>query len=154
MKALIQRVSCASVEVDGACVGRIDAGLLVLLGIRREDARADADRLCRRLPNLRLFTDADGLMNRSVRDIQGGILVVSQFTLYADTRKGNRPGFSDAAPPEIAEPLYRHVLHALRADLGAARVAAGVFGAHMQVSLCNDGPVTIELVTEGSVARQ
>lgn len=147
MKALVQRVSSAAVAVDGRCVGKIGPGLLVLLGIHREDTRAEADKLCRRLPNLRIFTDDAGQMNRSLRDLNGDMLVISQFTLCADTRKGNRPGFSQAASPEAARPLYVHVLSRLRAELGPSRVAEGVFGAHMQVSLCNDGPVTIELDT-------
>ncbi len=147
MKAIIQRVSEASVEVDGDCVGRIDRGLLVLLGIRREDAETDADRLCRRLPDLRIFPDSAGQMNRSLLDIEGSLLVISQFTLYADTRKGNRPGFSRAAPPEHARPLYDYLVRRLRERLGDARVAEGVFGAHMRVCLCNDGPVTVQMET-------
>jgi D-tyrosyl-tRNA(Tyr) deacylase len=140
VRALVQRVSEASVTVDGEEVARIGRGLLVLLGVRRGDGEAEADRLVSKLLALRVFADAEGKMNLSVGDVGGGILCVSQFTLYGDTRKGNRPSFVDAAPPEEAEPLYERV----RAALGAA---GGVFGARMAVSLVNDGPVTLLIET-------
>ncbi|HYI80467.1 MAG TPA: D-aminoacyl-tRNA deacylase [Thermoleophilaceae bacterium] len=136
MRAVVQRVSEASVAVDGETVGRIGAGLLVLLGVHQEDTERHADRMAAKLLALRVFQDGEGKMNRSVADSGGEILCVSQFTLYGDTRKGTRPSFGQAAPGEVAEPLYERV----RARLGAA---GGVFGAHMDVSLVNDGPVTL-----------
>jgi D-tyrosyl-tRNA(Tyr) deacylase len=138
VRALVQRVSEASVSVDGREVARIGPGLLVLLGVRVGDGPDQADRLAGKLERLRVFEDADGKMNLSVRDVGGEVLCVSQFTLYGDARKGNRPSFVDAAPPEQAEPLYERV----RAALGAQ---GGSFGAHMQVALVNDGPVTLLL---------
>jgi len=126
-------------------VARIDQGLLILLGITHADDSAEVDRLVRKIPALRIFEDDAGNMNRSVMDIGGSIIVVSQFTLYADTKKGNRPGFSSAARPEQAEPLYEELVKKLRGVLGADRVGTGIFGAHMKVRLLNDGPVTIEL---------
>ena len=147
MKALIQRVSEASVEVDGRRVAEIGPGLLVLLGITHSDGMDDAAWLARKIPALRIFEDEAGLMNRSVFDIGGAVLVVSQFTLYADTRKGNRPSFVAAARPEQAEPLYEALVRHLRDMLGASRVGTGVFGAEMKVRLLNDGPVTIELLS-------
>ena len=136
MRALVQRVSEASVTVDGDEVARIGPGLLVLLGVRRGDTEADADRIAAKLLALRIFEDGDGKMNLNVHDAGGEILCVSQFTLYGDTRKGNRPGFVDAAPPEEAEPLYERVREALNAQ-------GGIFGARMEVALTNDGPVTV-----------
>ena len=138
MRALVQRVSRAAVEVDGDEVASIGAGLLVLLGVRTGDTAEQADRLAGKLERLRVFEDADGKLNLSVRDVGGELLCVSQFTLYGDARKGNRPSFVDAAPPELAEPLYERV----RSALGAQ---GGVFGAHMRISLVNDGPVTLLL---------
>jgi D-tyrosyl-tRNA(Tyr) deacylase len=138
MRALVQRVSRASVAVDGERISEIGPGMLVLLGVRRGDTEEEADRVARKLLALRIFEDADGKMNVDVQQAGGEILCVSQFTLYGDVRKGNRPSFVDAAPPEEAEPLYERV----RAALGAA---GGVFGASMQVSLTNDGPVTLLL---------
>ena len=140
MRALVQRVRQASVTVGNEEVATIGAGLLVLLGVRRDDGEAEADRIASKLLALRVFEDAEGKMNLSVRDVGGEILCVSQFTLYGDTRKGNRPSFVDAAPPEEAEPLYERV----RAALGAQ---GGVFGARMAVSLVNDGPVTLLVET-------
>jgi len=145
MKALIQRVSEASVEVDGEIVSQISRGMLILLGITHSDGSDDVDRLVRKIPSLRIFEDENGNMNCSVEDINGSVIIVSQFTLYASTKKGNRPGFSDAARPEQAEPLYEELLEKLRGVMGRERVGAGVFGAHMNVRLLNDGPVTIEL---------
>jgi D-aminoacyl-tRNA deacylase len=138
VRALVQRVSEASVTVGGAEVARIGPGLLVLLGVRRGDDEAAADRIASKLLTLRVFEDVEGKMNLSVRDVDGELLVVSQFTLYGDARKGNRPSFVEAAPPEEAEPLYERV----RAATGAE---GGVFGAHMAVALVNDGPVTVLL---------
>ena len=140
MRALVQRVSNASVTVDGEEVARIGPGLLVLLGVRRGDGEAEADRIASKLLALRVFEDDAGRMNLSVRDVGGEILCVSQFTLYGDTRKGNRPSFVDAAPPEEAEPLYER----MRSALGAK---GGVFGARMAVRLVNDGPVTLLIET-------
>jgi D-tyrosyl-tRNA(Tyr) deacylase len=136
MRALVQRVSEASVTVGGEEVARIGRGLLVLLGVRRGDTEAEADRIARKLLALRVFEDDAGRMNRSVRDVGGELLCVSQFTLYGDTRKGNRPSFVDAAAPEEAERLYERVREALSAR-------GGVFGARMAVALVNDGPVTL-----------
>ena len=143
MKALLQRVSRASVDVAGDCVGQIDSGLLVLLGLDKGDDRERADRMVEKLLAYRLFGDEQGRMNCSVQDINGGVLLVSQFTLSADTRKGLRPGFSSALPPAEAEALYDYTLTRLSARHTAG--AAGVFGADMQVSLVNDGPVTFLL---------
>jgi D-aminoacyl-tRNA deacylase len=140
VRALVQRVGNASVTVDGKEVACIGPGLLVLLGVRRGDGEAEADRIASKLLALRLFDDDAGKMNLSVEDVGGEILCVSQFTLYGDTRRGNRPSFVDAAPPEEAEPLYERV----RSALGAA---GGVFGARMAVSLVNDGPVTLLIET-------
>jgi D-tyrosyl-tRNA(Tyr) deacylase len=136
VRALVQRVSRAAVSVEGEEVAHIGRGLLVLLGVRRGDGREQADRIAGKLARLRIFEDADGKMNLSVRDVGGELLCISQFTLYGDTRKGNRPSFVEAAGPESAEPLYERV----RAALGAE---GGVFGARMAVSLVNDGPVTL-----------
>jgi D-tyrosyl-tRNA(Tyr) deacylase len=138
VRALVQRVSRAAVEVDGEEVASIGPGLLVLLGVRIGDTTEQADRLAGKLERLRVFEDAEGKLNLSVRDVGGELLCVSQFTLYGDARKGNRPSFVDAAPPELAEPLYERVRSALDAQGGA-------FGAHMRVSLVNDGPVTLLL---------
>jgi D-aminoacyl-tRNA deacylase len=136
VRALVQRVSEASVTVDGREVARIGPGLLVLLGVRRGDTADQADRIARKLLALRIFEDGDGRMNLAVGESGGEILCVSQFTLYGDARKGNRPSFVEAAPPEDAEPLYERVREALGAQ-------GGVFGARMAVALVNDGPVTL-----------
>jgi D-tyrosyl-tRNA(Tyr) deacylase len=148
MKAWIQRVSEASVTVDEKIVSQIGAGLLVLLGVRHEDGSDDVAWMARKILALRIFMDENDQMNRSVVDINGSIIVVSQFTLYADTRKGNRPSFIGAARPEQAQPLYEDLVRQLRAQLGDARVGTGVFGACMQVRLVNDGPVSVELCSE------
>jgi D-tyrosyl-tRNA(Tyr) deacylase len=140
VRALVQRVSEASVTVEGEEIARIGPGLLVLLGVRGGDGEAEADRLAAKLLALRVFEDADGKMNLNVGDAGGELLCVSQFTLYGDTRKGNRPSFVDAAAPEVAEPLYERV----RAALGAN---GGAFGARMAVALVNDGPVTLLVET-------
>lgn len=143
MKGLLQRVSQARVEVGGEIVGAIDQGLLVLVGVEPQDDRASADRLLHKLLNYRVFADAEGRMNCSVQEVQGGLLLVSQFTLAADTRKGLRPGFSTAAPPQQAEELFDYLLTQARSAW--PQVATGQFGADMQVHLVNDGPVTIML---------
>jgi D-tyrosyl-tRNA(Tyr) deacylase len=136
MRAVVQRVASASVTVDGQAVSRIERGLLILLGVHEDDDEAAADRIADKLQALRIFEDDDGRMNLSVRDIGGQILCVSNFTVYGDTRRGNRPSFTAAARPDRAEELYERV----RERLGAE---GGVFGAHMQVELVNDGPVTL-----------
>lgn len=142
MRVVLQRVKESKVEVDGRMVGRIDRGLLVLLGIEHEDTEDDAEWLVNKILNMRIFADDEGKMNRSLLDIEGQMLVVSQFTLHAKTKKGNRPSFIDAARPERANPLYEHFLKLSSAELKAG-VASGEFGAMMDVSLVNDGPVTI-----------
>ena len=143
MKALLQRVAHASVVVDGQTVGAIGRGLLVLLGVERGDTEKQADRLLERLLGYRVFPDADGKMNLSLADIGGGLLIVSQFTLAADTKKGMRPSFTPAAIPSEGERLYDYTVERARALL--ADVATGRFGADMKVSLLNDGPVTFLL---------
>ena len=143
MRAVVQRVSEASVRVDGQTVGRIGAGLLVLLGIGTTDTQTDAAWMSEKLLGLRIFEDEDGKMNRSATDVEGSLLVVSQFTLFGDCRKGKRPGYSDAARPEQAIPLYEKVVALLR-DSGLV-VETGVFQTDMKVALVNDGPVTLLL---------
>lgn len=143
MIGLLQRVSAARVEVDSEIVGAIGAGLLVLVGVERGDSEAQADRLLERLLGYRVFADADGKMNRSVRDIGGGLLLVPQFTLAADTRKGTRPSFTPAASPADGERLFNYLVEQARQH--PTPVATGRFGADMQVSLTNDGPVTFWL---------
>lgn len=145
MRGLIQRVSHASVTVEGEKVGAIDRGILLLLGVERDDNEQSLDKLLHKLLNYRIFPDDQGKMNLSVSDIEGGILVVSQFTLAADTRKGLRPGFSTAASPADAEALYEKFVDKLRAQHGT--VATGIFAADMKVELLNDGPVTFLLET-------
>jgi len=141
MRAVVQRVSRARVVIDGQTVGEIAGGLLVLLGVTHGDTDEAAAWLADKVIGLRIFNDADGKMNRSVAEVGGGVLVVSQFTLYGDCRKGRRPSFIDAAPPEIAVPLYEAFINAIKA-LGVP-TATGRFGAMMQVELVNDGPVTL-----------
>jgi D-tyrosyl-tRNA(Tyr) deacylase len=143
MRAVVQRVTSARVVVSGSTAGAIGAGLCVLLGVARDDTTDEADRLAAKVARLRIFEDEDGRFDRSLLDADGAALVVSQFTLIADTAKGNRPSFSGAAPPEQAEPLYEVFCAALR-DLGI-EVETAVFGARMAVELTNDGPVTIVL---------
>jgi D-tyrosyl-tRNA(Tyr) deacylase len=142
MRVLLQRVREASVTVDGRVTGAIGRGLLVLAGVGGDDAADDRAWLARKIVQLRVFDDDAGVMNRSVRDVGGGILAVSQFTLYASTRKGNRPSYSAAAPPHVAQPTFDAFVAELAAELGQP-VPTGVFGAMMQVALVNDGPVTI-----------
>ena len=141
MRALIQRVTRAGVTVDGRVAGRIERGFVVLLGITHADGRAEADWVAAKIAGLRVFDDEAGKMNRSLADVGGALLVVSQFTLYGDARKGRRPSFTDAAAPEMAEPLVDYFVEGLR-DAGFS-VATGVFGAHMDVEIHNDGPVTM-----------
>ena len=143
MRAVVQRAQRASVTVDGEVIGEIGQGLCVLVGITHDDTSAEAAKLAEKLWKLRIFTDDDGKMNRAVADIGGEVLVISQFTLYGDARKGNRPSYMDAARPEVAAPLIDQVVSSLEA-LGAT-VATGRFGADMAVELVNDGPVTISI---------
>src|SRR5438105_15957403 len=143
MRAVVQRVTRASVTVDHEIIGEIRNGLVVLLGIARDDTEKDADYLVEKIAALRIFDDESGRMNRSVTDVHGGVLIVSQFTLYGDVRRGLRPSWIDAAPPEIAEPLYDFFVRQARAAVD--NVASGKFQAMMQVELVNDGPVTILL---------
>ena len=143
MQGLIQRVTKAKVEVDGEVVGEISKGILLLLGVEKHDTEQSAEKLLHKVSNYRIFTDQQGKMNLSLQDIQGELLVVSQFTLAADTKKGMRPSFSSAATPAQANALYEYFVEKAKAvDL---RVATGQFAADMQVSLCNDGPVTFNL---------
>lgn len=144
MRALVQRVSRASVTVEGKQVSAIKAGVLVLLGITNEDGTEDIAWLVRKIANLRVFNDADGVMNLSLLDKKGDAIVVSQFTLYAATKKGNRPSYIKAAKPEVAVPLYETFVLALEKEL-RKNVGTGIFGADMKVDLINDGPVTILL---------
>lgn len=146
MKAWIQRVTEASVEIDGERVAEIGVGYLILLGVTHDDDEAKADALASRILALRIFEDEQGKTNRSIEDVGGSIIVVSQFTLYADTAHGRRPGFSAAARPEKAEPLYERVVANLRVKMGHDRVGTGRFGADMKVRLLNDGPFSIEVV--------
>ena len=143
MRAVVQRVTRASVTIEGEIAGEIGNGLVVLLGVARDDTREDADYLVAKIAALRIFDDAEGRMNVSVKDINGGVLIVSQFTLYGDVRRGSRPSWSDAAAPEVAEPLYDYFVESSRKLLG--RVETGSFRKMMQVELVNDGPVTILL---------
>lgn len=145
MKIWVQRVAEASVDIDGARVAAIGKGYLILFGVTHADTAAAADKLADRVVKLRIFEDADGKTNRSIVDVDGSVIVVSQFTLYADTAHGNRPGFSDAARPDVAIPLYERFVARLRAALGDAKVGTGRFGADMKVRLLNDGPFSVEL---------
>ncbi|MEZ4810571.1 MAG: D-aminoacyl-tRNA deacylase [Allomuricauda sp.] len=147
MRAVIQRVSRASVTVDGKVVSSIRQGLLVLLGIEDADGDEDLDWLSKKVVNLRIFNDDDGVMNRSVFEVDGDIIVVSQFTLHALTKKGNRPSYIKASKPEIAIPLYEKFVQLLEIQLGK-KVGTGIFGADMKVELLNDGPVTIIIDTK------
>ena len=144
MRALVQRTTRASVTIDGSVRATIGRGLVILLGVTHDDDRARTTRLARRVANLRIFPNADGRFDRSLLDVAGAALVVSQFTLYGDSTGGNRPSMSAAAPPEHAEPLYEAFVEALRGT-GVGHVETGVFGASMAVELVNDGPVTLLL---------
>lgn len=141
---MVQRVASARVEVAGTVTGSIGAGLLVLAGFEAADGEADLSWLSAKLIKLRIFPDADGVMNRNIVDSRGDILAISQFTLFASTRKGNRPSWSRAAPPEISKPLFERFVLQLESDLGR-KVPTGVFGADMQIHLVNDGPVTMSI---------
>jgi D-tyrosyl-tRNA(Tyr) deacylase len=145
MRALVQRVKRCSVTIDGKLHGSIQTGILILLGMKSSDTNSDAEYLAARCSSLRIFEDEAGKMNLSVHDIKGEAMVVSQFTLYGDTRKGNRPSYTDAAPPQIAEVLYDRFIEYLQTYLGDQHVASGVFRALMDVELINDGPVTLML---------
>lgn len=146
MRAIIQRVSEASVTVDNNITGSIKRGLLILLGIEDADNDGDITRLSSKIINLRIFNDPQGIMNLNVKDVNGEILLVSQFTLFADTKKGNRPSYIRASKPQVAIPMYEKMIVALSNDLGQ-QVQSGIFGADMRVSLINDGPVTIFIDT-------
>ncbi|NNE76543.1 MAG: D-tyrosyl-tRNA(Tyr) deacylase [Pricia sp.] len=147
MKAIIQRVLNASVTVEGTITSEIQHGLLILLGIENSDSLEDIEWLSRKIVNLRIFNDGDGVMNESLLDIKGDAIVVSQFTLHASTKKGNRPSYIRAAKPEVAIPLYEKFVQQLEIDLGK-KVGTGIFGADMKVALLNDGPVTISIDTK------
>ncbi len=147
MRAVIQRAQKATVSIDNKVKSEIDSGLLILLGIKENDASEDVDWLCKKISLLRIFPDVNGAMNLSVNDVAGDIMVISQFTLHAKTKKGNRPSFIKAARPEIAIPLYEEFIKTLEQLIGK-EVKRGEFGAYMQVSLVNDGPVTILIDTK------
>jgi D-tyrosyl-tRNA(Tyr) deacylase len=147
MRTVIQRVTHASVTIDGVCKSKIGKGLLVLVGVEDVDSKDDVEWLCGKIVNLRIFDDENGVMNRSVKDIGGEILVISQFTLFAATKKGNRPSYIRASKPDIAVPLYESFCERLSADLGR-EIGTGRFGADMKVELLNDGPVTICIDTK------
>jgi D-tyrosyl-tRNA(Tyr) deacylase len=147
MRAVIQRVSKANVTVDGKTVSSIKTGLLVLLGIEDADGPEDIEWLSKKVANLRIFNDGEGVMNRSVLDVGGDSIVVSQFTLHAQTKKGNRPSYIKAAKPDVAIPMYEAFVQKLEEDLGK-KVGTGIFGADMKVELLNDGPVTIIIDTK------
>ncbi len=143
MKAVVQRVSAGSVAIDGAICASINRGYVILLGIKKGDTSADADFIASKCAGLRVMEDDGGKMNLSLDDVGGSVIVVSQFTLYGDAQRGNRPSFIDAAAPPEAQPLYERFVDRMRALLGPERVATGVFGAMMEVKIVNDGPVTI-----------
>ncbi len=147
MRAVVQRVSKASVTVEGEIISKIGIGLLILLGVENEDAKADIEWLSRKIVNLRIFNDEEGVMNKSLIEVNGDAIVVSQFTLHASTKKGNRPSYLKAAKTEIAIPAYKDFVERLEIDLGK-KVGTGVFGADMKVELLNDGPVTITIDTK------
>lgn len=147
MRAVVQRVSEASVTVEGKLISEIKIGLLILLGIEDADTQEDIEWLSRKISNLRIFNDETGVMNRSLLEIQGDAIVVSQFTLHASTKKGNRPSYLKAAKPELAIPIYEQFVRQIETDLGKG-VGTGVFGADMKVDLLNDGPVTITIDTK------
>ena len=152
MRVVIQRAEEASVDANNKLAGSIGKGLMILLGIEEEDTLEDADYLIKKIPSLRIFDDEDGVMNLSVKDIQGEVLLVSQFTLHAITRKGNRPSYIRAARPEKAIPLYEYVVNNLSVELGK-EVKTGIFGAEMKVRLVNDGPVTIIIDTKENLNK-
>lgn len=147
MRAVIQRVSRAGVKVDDKITGEIGEGLLVFLGIEDADTEEDITWLSSKIVNLRIFNDENGVMNKSVMEVEGGILLISQFTLHASTKKGNRPGYSKASKPDVAIPMYEKMIKQLEADL-SKKIQTGIFGADMKVELLNDGPVTIVMDTK------
>ena len=147
MRAVLQRTAFASVKVDGNITGSIQKGLLVLMGVEDADATEDIEWLSSKIVNLRIFDDENGVMNLSVKDVDGDILLVSQFTLHASTKKGNRPSYIKASKPDIAIPMYEKMIAQLEADLGK-KIQTGIFGADMKVELLNDGPVTIVIDTK------
>lgn len=147
MRAVLQRVTQASCTVDGEVTGAIDTGFLVLLGIEEADALEDLDWLAQKIVGMRVFGDENGMMNKALADVGGDILLISQFTLFASTKKGNRPGFTRAARPDVAIPLYEKMIEKLSALLGK-KVKTGIFGADMKIALLNDGPVTILIDTK------
>lgn len=151
MKALLQRVTQAKVEVDNKIVGEIRPGFLVLLGVGQNDTETDIDYLVNKIINLRVFADQNGKFNLSIKDIKGSLLIVSQFTLFADTKKGNRPGFTSAAPPALAENLYNKFIEKCKTT--GLNVQTGVFAAHMQINFINDGPVTIMLDSKEKLSQ-
>lgn len=143
MRMVIQKVTKAHVEVDGKTVGKIGQGLLVLVGFHKDDSNMDLDEFAEKLIYLRIFEDESSKMNLSLKDVDGSILVVSQFTLQADTGKGRRPSFQNAAKPDVAKPLYNTFVESLKQKIGEEKVATGQFGSHMEVHLTNDGPTTL-----------
>lgn len=147
MRAVVQRVHRATCRVDGEVTGKIETGLLVFLGITGDDTEDDLDWLCRKIPQIRIFPDDEGLMNRSVQDIEGGILLISQFTLYGNLRKGTRPSFNRSAPPDEAERTYGNAIQRLTKEMGKP-VGVGKFGGDMQIDALNDGPVTLIIDTK------
>ena len=147
MRAVIQRVSAANVTIEGKIKGKINYGLMILVGIEDADSQDDVEWLSGKIANLRIFNDDKGVMNLSIRDINGDILLISQFTLHASTKKGNRPSYIRAAKPEVAIPLYEQLIQRLQNDIGK-NIETGEFGADMQVNLLNDGPVTIVMDTK------
>ena len=151
MRALVQRVTQGSVAIENEIVGEIGSGLLILLGVKHDDSEADIDYLVNKICGMRIFSDDEGRFDLSLTDVEGSVLIISQFTLYADTRKGRRPGFTESARPEIAIPLYELFIHKFK-DLGI-EVETGKFGADMKVSLINDGPVTVMIDSEDKIKR-
>jgi len=147
MRAIIQRVSSASCSIEGKINGEIGTGFMILLGIEDSDTDEDLNWLAQKISNMRIFSDENGLMNKALADVQGNILLISQFTLFASTKKGNRPGFTRSAKPDFAIPLYEKMIHEL-GQLTGTKIQTGVFGADMKISLVNDGPVTIIMDTK------
>ena len=147
MRAVIQRVSSASCSIEGKISGQIGKGFMILLGIEDNDTDEDLNWLAQKISNMRIFSDENGLMNKALSDVQGNILLISQFTLFASTKKGNRPGFTRSAKPDLAVPLYEKMIIEL-GQLTGTKIQTGVFGADMQISLVNDGPVTIIIDTK------
>jgi len=147
MRAVIHRVNSATCSIEGKISGQIDKGFMILLGIEDNDTDEDLDWLAQKISNMRIFSDENGLMNKALADVQGNILLISQFTLFASTKKGNRPGFTRSAKPDLAVPLYEKMISEL-GQLTGTKIQTGVFGADMQISLVNDGPVTIIMDTK------